>query len=543
MKLKCGLAVIALIAFAGVSAAQEHEHGAPARLGTVHFANSCNKAAQAPFERAVALLHSFQFRDAVEAFQQTLKADPGCGVAWWGIALSRWSNPMAQGQRTPEQLQQGLSDAEQGTKAGARTARERDYIAAAGALYRDYDKVAQRDRQLAYVAAMKKLGADYPKDNEAAIFYALALVAAADPADKTYANQREAGSILEPLFRKEPDHPGLAHYIIHAYDVPPLASRALPAARAYSKIAPDAPHALHMPSHTFTRVGDWQASIDSNIEAAASARRHAQAGEELHSMDYRMYAYLQTGQDGAAQQLLASLQAMREAYEHQAANGAAPPLAGAYALAAIPARWVLERRAWDEAVKLEVYPSRFPQADATTHFVRALGAAHVEDAAGARAEIDALDQLQQTLANQHEAYWAEQVGIQHDAAAAWVIWAEGRKDDAIRKMRAVAEREDRTEKDAVTPGPIAPARELLGEMLLERDDAKAALPEFEATLKREPHRFHAVYGAATSARRASDDAKSRRYYRELLDVCARADKPGRPELAEARKALASGLIH
>ncbi len=290
-----------LLTLAVSSLAQEHQHGNGEQLGTVHFATSCNEVAQKEFNRAVALLHSFQFSHAVEGFNTVLGEDATCGIAYWGIALSDWSNPFAPGMKDKRQLQSGRESAERGE--GARTERERAYLAAVGKLYSDYESTPQRTRLIAYRDAMAEVAAKYPEDHEAQIFYALAIAASEDPADKTYAGRLKAGAILEKLFEEEPLHPGLAHYIIHTYDVPALAERALVAARRYSEIAPDAPHALHMPSHTFTRTGHWQESIDTNIAAAAAARREGQTPEELHASDYEIYAYLQTGQDEAARRI------------------------------------------------------------------------------------------------------------------------------------------------------------------------------------------------------------------------------------------------
>ncbi|MFI5178114.1 MAG: hypothetical protein ACHQO8_06115, partial [Vicinamibacterales bacterium] len=288
--------------------AQEHQHAAaPEKLGTVHFETSCQTAAQPQFDRAMALLHSFEFGAAIDGFTSTLSADPGCAMAYWGIALARWGNPFAAVNRQPPQLQQGLDAITQARRIGARTERERGYIDAAAKLYVDFNTVDQRTRVVGYCQAMEKLAAAYPNDREASIFYALSLTASALPTDKTYANQLKAGAILEGLYREQPDHPGIAHYIIHSYDVPALADHALDAARKYAAIAPSAPHALHMPSHTFTRVGAWQESIDTNILSAEAAHRENATAEELHAMDYLTYAYLQTGQDNAVRALMQTL--------------------------------------------------------------------------------------------------------------------------------------------------------------------------------------------------------------------------------------------
>ena len=530
-----------LIMVAGSSIAQEHQHGAAGeKLGKVHFATSCNPAAQQQFDRAVALLHSFQFSYAIDGFNATLKADSSCAMAYWGIALSHWSNPFAAGLKATSQLEDGRQAAERGRATGAKTERERAYIAAVSKLYGDFEKTSQQVRLLAYRDAMAETAAHYPQDHEASIFYALALAASEEPTDKTYASRLKAGAILEALFAQEPEHPGLAHYIIHAYDVPPLAARALLAAQRYSVIAPDAPHALHMPSHTFTRVGYWQDSIDSNLAASAAARREGQTAEELHALDYQAYAYLQTAQDEAARRLVESLPEILSRFDSRiASSGAAPPLAGYFALAAIPARYTLERQDWKAAAQLEVRETPFPYTEAMTYFARGLASAHLGDIASARASREALTRIHDRLTKSNEGYWAEQVEIQRRGVSAWMALAEGRTDEALREMESAAELEDSTEKSAVTPGPLAPSRELLGEMLLQMNRPKEALEEFESTLKREPNRFRSLYGEAHAAQLKGDGEARRRYFREVLKVCEHADKPGRKELAEALEVVGS----
>jgi tetratricopeptide (TPR) repeat protein len=531
-------AICVLIMAIGNSGTQEHRHGpAGEKLGNVHFTTSCNAAAQRQFDRAVALLHSFQFSHAIDEFNATLKVDPSCAVAYWGIALSHWSNPFAAGLKARSQLQDGQQAAERGGEIGVKTDRERAYIAAVSKLFANFEKTPQQVRLLAYRDAMADLSAHYPDDHEASIFYALALAASEEPTDKTYASRLKAGAILEALFAQEPEHPGLAHYIIHTYDVPPLAARALSAARRYSTIAPDAPHALHMPSHTFTRVGYWQDSIDSNVAASAAARREGQTAEELHSLDYQAYAYLQTAQDEAARRLVEALPEVMSHFDSaMASSGAAPPLAGYFALAAIPARYALERQDWKAGAQLKVSETAFPFTEAMTYFARGLASAQLGDIAAARASRDTLANIQDRLTKTKENYWAEQVEIQRRDVSAWTLLAEGRAAEALRDMQSAAELEDSTEKSAVTPGPVAPARELLGEMLLKMNRPKEALEEFQATLKREPNRFRALYGAARAAQLNGDSEGSKRYFRALLKVCERADKPGRKELAEATAA-------
>jgi hypothetical protein len=420
---------------------------------------------------------------------------------------------------------------------GAKTERERAYIAAVGNLYRGFENTPQQARLLAYRDAMAGVAAKYPDDHEAQIFYALAISAAEDPADKTYAGRLKAGSILEKLFEQEPTHPGLAHYIIHTYDVAPLAERALPAARRYSEIAPDAPHALHMPSHTFTRTGYWQESIDSNVAAAAAARRENQTAEELHASDYEIYAYLQTAQDEAAGRVLAALPEIASRFDPEAViAGAGGPSAGYFALAAIPARYALERQQWKQAAQLTPRETPFPYTEAMTWFARGLGAARLKQAPQARASLVALQQIRQRLSQAGENYWAQQVQIQELEVEAWTAFAGSREDEALRQMKRAAELEDGTEKSAVTPGPLAPARELLGEMLLEMNAPTQALDQFKATLTKEPGRFRSLYGAAKAAQLSGNREASLKYFRQLLQICERADKPGRSELLETRRA-------
>jgi tetratricopeptide (TPR) repeat protein len=526
---------IALLAANGV--AQEHQHGKDEKLGAVHFATSCNAEAQKEFDRAVALLHSFQFNHAIQGFNAALKSDPTCGIAHWGIALSQWSNPFAAGMKDNSQLQAGRESAARGKVARAKTERERGYIAAVASLYSNFESTPQQARLLAYRDAMEVLASKYSDDQEAQIFYALALAAAEEPTDKTYAARLKAGAILEKLFREEPDHPGLAHYIIHTYDVPSLAGKALIAARRYSDIAPDAPHALHMPSHTFTRVGYWQNSIDSN-RAAAASRREGQTAEELHASDYQVYAYLQTAQDEAARKVLEALPEIGSRFDPKVVvSGAAGPDAGYFALAAIPARYAVERRDWRRAAELQPRETPFLYTDAITWFARGIAAARLHDPAKAQASVAALQDIRTRLEKAKESYWAGQAEIQGLEVSAWSSLAEGRKELALTMMKSAAELEDGTDKKAITPGPLAPARELLGEMLLEINQPTQALEQFEATLKKEPNRFRALYGAARAAQLSDNREASRKYFVELLKVCERADKPGRAEVLEANKAV------
>jgi tetratricopeptide (TPR) repeat protein len=532
------IAAILLVLVASRSLSEEHRHEAGKKLGAVHFATSCDGVAQDDIDRAVALLHSFQFSRAIDDFNVVLGKDGTCTIAYWGIALSDWGNPFAPGIIDKRLLQLGRENAERGARLGAKTERERSYLAAVGNLYRDFESTPQQTRLLAYRNAMQDVAAKYPQDHEAMTFYALALAVAADPEDKTYTDQLKAGAILEKLFAEEPTHPGLAHYIIHAYDVPALAGRALIAARRYSDIAPDAPHALHMPSHTFTRLGYWQASIDSNVAAATAARHQGQTAEELHASDYEIYAYLQTGQDEAAGRVVRSAPEMASRFDPNAVLiGAGPPSAGYFALAAIPARYALERRDWQQAENLAVRETPFPFSDAITWYARGLGAARLGHMAAANEASAALKLIQERLLGANEFYWARQVEIQALAVAAWSELAMGAKEDALRQMESAAEMEDATEKSVITPGPLSPARELMGEMLLALNEPTRALEQFEATLKKEPRRFNSLYGAAHAAQLSGRRDTSQQYFRELLRVCAHSDKPGRSELKEAEQSV------
>ena len=523
----------------GRGLAQDHDHGTAEKLGTVHFSTSCKGEAQTEFDRSVALLHSFQFSRAIQGFKATLSSDSTCGIAYWGIALSQWSNPFAAGLKDKMQLEGGRASAELAKKTGSPTPRERSYIAAVSNLYHNFESVPQHARLIAYRDAMSDVAAKYPDDHEAQIFYALAIASSEDLADKTYAGRLKAGAILEKLFQQEPDHPGLAHYIIHTYDVPPLAGRALVAARRYAEIAPDAPHALHMPSHTFTRTGFWQESINSNIAAAASARREGQTAEELHASDYEIYAYLQTGQDEAARKIVESLPEIQSRFDPKTLiGGAGGPSAGYFAESAIPARFALERGDWKQSSQFVAHETPFPYTEAMTWFARGLGSARLSEVKPALEAVAALKKIHDQLVKAGEDYWALQVEIEQREIEAWATMTQGNKQEALRQMETAAKLEDGTEKSAITPGPLAPARELLGEMLLASNQPEAALAQFEATMKKEPGRFRTLYGAAKAAQLAGRNGDSRRYFKELLTICDKGDHPGRTELQQAEKAVA-----
>jgi len=518
------LLVVAIVLF---SSAFVLGHERDEKLGQVHFPVSCSNDAQGQFDRAVALLHSFWYAEAAKAFTTITEADPTCAMGYWGIAMSVWY-PLWQ-PPSEAMLKKGWSAVEQAKTVGAKTEREQQYIAAIEVFYRDADKLDHRTRSRAYEQAMEQLTRHYPEDREAAVFYALALNAIVSPNDKTYAHQLKATAILEKVFEEQPDHPGVAHYLIHSYDYPPLADRGLDAARRYAKIAPSAPHALHMPSHIFTRLGLWQESIESNQNSATAAKAHQSTFEQLHALDYLVYAHLQQAQDVAAKRVLDE----RNAPIH----GDLENFAAAYAFAAIPARYALERRHWEDASQLEPRPSKVKYTEAMTYFARAVGFAHNSDVTNARANVDKLQSLQMELVEAKQSYWAEQVEIQRRLAAAWTAYAEGKNDEAVTLMQSAADLEDSTEKSPVTPGPIFPAREMLGYLLLELNQPAQALPEFETSMQREPNRFNGFYGAARAAEMAGDHDKARKHYASLIALCERADSD-RPELQQAKVFLA-----
>ena len=523
-------AAMALVFLPGAAFAQHEDHGAmsPDLIGSasVHFQTSCAPAVKEDFNKAVALLHSFWFPEASKAFEGVLARDSNCAMASWGIALSNWGNPFG-GIKPARTVELTKASIDKGLATGTPTPRERGYLEAAAQLTTASDPGSHPARIAAYEAAMEKLSRENPTDTEGRIFYALAIAQTAPPTDKTYAKNLKAAAILDPLFETMPTHPGLAHYIIHAYDAPPLADKALVAARKYASLAPAIPHALHMPSHTFTRVGSWQESIDTNKKSAEAARKSNGAGEELHALDYQTYAYLQIAQDGAAKAVVAHAAEVATAQQ----GGGAP---NAFAIAAIPARYALERGAWAEAAALVPKPAATPYTEAITVFARALGASRSGNPAAATADITRLAELRDKEHELKDAYWAEQVDIQRRVALAWQAFAMGRKDDGLTQLKAAADAEDLTDKSAVTPGPLAPARELLGYMLLEAGKPKEALAAFELTIKKEPNRFRGLYGGGLAAETLGDRTKASAYYKKLLEVAKDADTQ-RPELQRAKK--------
>jgi hypothetical protein len=505
-------------------AAQTPGHDA-AHLGTVRFETSCAPSIRPAFTKGVALLHSFGFSDAVRSFNEVLASDSTCVAAYWGLALSAWGNPFAAGIKPNAQLERGLRAAERGRALPGGTDRERAFLAAVSKLYESYSSADQRSRVLAYRDAMADVARRYPGDEEASIFYAAALAFSADPNDKTYESQLKAAAILEPLAARLPNHPGIAHYLIHTYDFPPLAAKGLPAANKYATIAPASAHALHMPSHTYTRVGEWQESIATNIRSANAASAEGSVGEALHADDYLMYAYLQTGQDSAAARVLAALPALSARYDPNGVTTGAPPAAAFFAMAAIPARYALERGDWSAATKLDVRETAFPFTDAITWFAQGIGAARTGDTLLSAEAVRQLQRLRDALTQRKEGYWSQQVEIQRRGVAAWLAFARGARAEALAEMRATADLEGTTEKNAITPGPIVPARELLGEMLLASGDAAAAYREFEATLLTEPGRYRAVTGAMRAAKAAGNSSAAGRYAAQLAQLTKHGDRP------------------
>ena len=496
-------------------------------LGKVHFETSCNAEAQKLFDRGMLYQHSFWYRASQKMFEETLKADPSCGIAYWGIGLSLLWNPHIA--PPTKNLAEGAAAIEKVRTVGFKTEREKGYVDALAVMYTDYDKVDHHTRVVAYAKAMGALAQKCPDDDEAQIHYALALNTSADPADKTYSNQLKGAAILEPIALRQPLHPGVAHYLIHLYDYPSIADKGIEAARRYARIAPDAPHALHMPSHIFTRVGYWRDSIASNVASARSAKESKDLSDELHAMDYLVYAYLQLGQDDKAKAVVDEMSTVTGFSETF--------IPGPYAVAASPARYALERGDWTSAENLPVRATPLAHVEAITHFARALGAARSGDAEAAKPDVAKLGELRDKLRSAKDAYWSEQVDIQARVASAWVLYAQGTKDEALKAMSDAADAEDRTEKHPVTPGVPKPARELYGEMLLDSGNANDALAAFEATLKKEPNRLGALAGAARAAAWLGDASGARDYFGKIVEQ-AGSGANTRSEVADARKYLA-----
>ena len=525
MKTRIHIALIALVlAVASIAVGQQN-----AKLGKVEFPNSCSPAVQEKLLRGIAMLHSFYYSATQRAFEDVAAEDNSCVIAAWGYASILMSNPLQGIGASPKGAQQAQIAIDKGRQMGAKTDRERDYLEAVAAYYQDFSNRTERERQLARAKAYEALAAKYPNDDEAQIFYALYLAGTQTASDQTYSAYLKSAAILEKQFTKHPDHPGVAHYLIHSYDAPPIAQQGVPAARRYAGIAPDAPHALHMPSHIFTRVGEWAESATTNRRSADSAQRSNDPDDALHALDYMTYAYLQLARDADARKTWD---------EARTLTGINPARAtGYYALAAMPARYVVERGAWREAAKLAPSPSNFPFTEAMPHFARAVGAARSGDSAEAQKDIDQIIVLRDRLKAAKNEYWANEVEVMRVTSVAWVALAQNRADEALGLMRQAADIEDRSEKNIVTPGRLLPARELLGDMLLELKRPADALKEYEASQQREPNRYRGLYGAGQAAAQSGNRDKARQYFSKLIQLAGSGD--ARPEMETARRYLAS----
>jgi tetratricopeptide (TPR) repeat protein len=490
MRAKLALLVCFVLLLSGdwqsLAAIPEHEHPVPEKLGNVQFPTSCSSKVQKSFERAVALLHSFAYSAAEKEFRDVAAKDPNCAAPHWGLAMAYfhqlWEPPLA-----PQNIARGLAEIEQ-AKTLSSSDRERGFIEALSLIYANTDSLPYQERLNGYTQAMRKLAGRYRDDVECQIFFALALIASAPSSDATHARQKEAAAILEPLFKKYPQHPGIAHYLIHACDNPEMAQQGLAAAKAYSQIAPSAPHALHMPSHIYTRLGMWEESIASNLAAQKAAREQGDKGEALHAMDYLVYAYLQLGRDAEAGRVLDELRAISELGGSDFKVG--------YAAAAMPARYAIERRQWSDAAQLIPVDGASPQVLAVTLSARSVGLARSGKPAAAREQIEKLRSAYEKLRATGDDYWATQVHVQTNEALAWVAQAERKADEALKLMRAAADEEDAIEKRPVTPGAIVPAREQLGDLLLESNHPREAIKEFERALTMTPQRRGASMGLA-----------------------------------------------
>jgi len=518
-------ALIALsLAAASVAFAQQGD-----KLGKVQFQNSCSPAVQEKFLRGVAMLHSFYYSAAQKAFEEVAAEDNSCAIAAWGYASILMSNPLQGIGASLKSAELAQAAINKGRNMGAKTQREREYLEAVAAYYEDFANRPERARQLARAKAYEALAAKYPDDDEAQIFYALYLAGTQTASDQTYSAYLKAAGILEKQFAKHPDHPGVAHYLIHSYDAPPIAAQGLPAARRYAVIAPDAPHALHMPSHIFTRVGAWGDSVTTNRRSADAAQRSNDPDDALHALDYMTYAYLQLARDGDA----------RKTFEEaRTLTGINPARATAYyALAAMPARYVVERGAWHDAAKLVPSPSNFPFTEAMTHFARALGAAKSGDPAAAQTDIERIAALRDRLKTTKSDYWANEVEVMRLVSVAWITLAQRNSEEALALMRQAADMEDRSEKNIVTPGRLLPARELLGDMLMELKRPAEALKEYEVSQQREPNRYRGLYGAGQAAAQSGNRDKARHHFSKLIELAGSGDL--RPETEKARRYLAS----
>jgi tetratricopeptide (TPR) repeat protein len=528
--------VASLFTFAatGVLAHADDPKTKQEKLGTVNFKTSCSPQAQKEFEVALARLHSFHFPETVRAFTAVPQTDPSCAIAYWGLAVSIRPNPLV-GPWDAATLKRGLDAVEKGEAIVAKTERERDWLAAIKEFYKDFDKVDQDTRTRNYEKAMQALAKKYPQDVEAKVFHALALNEVFD--HKDMAPLLKAIAILTPLDKKYPDHPGITHYLIHSYDFAPIAQKGIPAANKYAKIAPAAPHAIHMPSHIYSMVGMWNESIATNIKSNQVSREYSTQAKldgvligVPHALDFMQYAYLQLGQDAKAKALI------DETAEIKKLIG--PISAGNTARAAVPARYMLERQDWKGAAQLQPLGTPFPAAEAITHFARAMGAARSGDAAAAQTDIEKLKQLREGLLKASQSYWAEQIEVQVLGAQAWTALAQGNKDEALKFMRAAADLEDGSEKHVAMENRLYPMRELLGDMLREQGQAAAALKEYEVSLKNSPNRLRGYYGAAKAAEAAGEKKRAKGYFGQLAKLTRTADGD-RAELREMKQYLAA----
>jgi hypothetical protein len=527
-------AAVAVSIFAVFSVSQPAlAQAAGEKLGDVHFPISCT-AVQPQFDRAVALLHNFFFPETVKAFQAIIAEDPACAMAYWGLAMSQRPNPLVP-PFPPANLKAGSDAVQQGKTAKTQTPREAEYLGAMEAFYKDYETVDQITRAGRYEQAMQRLHEHYPDDPEAAIFYALALNEAVDFNDKSFAKQLEAAAILNAEGNKQPNHPGIAHYLIHSYDFAPLAALCLPTAHLYDKIAATAPHALHMPSHIYSMLGMWDDSIRSNLAAEAAANEYAAKNYPdatdpaiPHLLDFRVHAYLQLGKDADAKKVVDQAGAINKL--------AAVRLATDTGLAAIPARYALDRGRWEDAMRLPIRDTQYPAAQSITYFARALGAARAGYPRDARNALARLEEIEAKLVAAKDEYWAGQTRIQVIAASAWLAFLEGKRDEAVAAMRQAADLDDASEKNVAMENKLEPIRALLGELYLAGRMYNEALPEFEASLKTSPNRFRTIAGAAAAARGNGSAEAAKRYYRALTGLAVDADGT-RPEIAEANSYL------
>jgi Tfp pilus assembly protein PilF len=511
-------------------------------IGQVDFTVSCSTEIQDRFERALMMLHHMMYAQAEKEFRSIVASEPDCAMAHWGVAMTLF-HPLWPGEPSEAKLQQGSQAIEKAMSLLPRTDQENAYITAAAAYYTDWQNRTHPERIASWEIAQHTVYENNGDDTDAAAFYALALLATASKEDKTYTNQRKAGTILEDLYSREPEHPGVVHYLIHAYDNPALAARALEAARAYDKIAPDVPHALHMPTHIFTRLGIWTDSIDWNTRSASAAMKYpvnnAISHHYLHALDYLIYAYLQGAEDTRAKAVLDQMNE-KDNYQQTFVTG--------YALAALPARYTLERKQWRDAAGL-VVPARdsfpwenFPEVEAIIYYARGLGAARGGNQTVAREALSALDAIHTRLVEAGEQYWGVLVDAQRKTVAAWLEFSEDRKDSAIPLMEEAARLEESVDKNPVTPGSVLPARELLGEMLLLSGNPEQAIKAFESSLQTAPNRFNSLYGAGLALERKGDKQTARSYYEILTRLSTRADG-NRPELAHAHIFLTTGMNH